>query len=171
MAGLHCRAVLYAAIKNVCSETTSKQLRNLVNNKFYAAINILGLAFSLATCLLILLYVIDEQGFDRYNENAKRIFRVNNEVGSAIIIWILQCQCSDGPTRKEFPQVEQYTRLQPYGSFLVKKGSQDLRGQSGFHLDSTLLKFYAPNDFRRPENSPERFRSGDYRTDGSIFWA
>ena len=54
--------------------------RNLVKNKFYTTINILGLAFGLATCLLILLYVIDERNFDHYNENAKRIYRVDNEI-------------------------------------------------------------------------------------------
>jgi len=55
-------------------------VRNLVKNKFYTSINIIGLAVGLATCLLILLYVLDELSFDKYNKNAERIFRVNNEV-------------------------------------------------------------------------------------------
>jgi lipoprotein signal peptidase len=35
--------------------------RNLLRNKGFSAINIFGLAIGLATCLLILLYVLDER--------------------------------------------------------------------------------------------------------------
>ena len=118
--------------------------RNLVNNKFYTTINILGLAFGLATCLLILLYVIDERNFDRYNENAKRIYRVNNEAkfGNNHLDMAVS-NAAMGPTLiKEFPQVEQYTRIQPFGSFLVKKGSEDLRETKVAFADSTLFEVF-----------------------------
>ncbi|MGH2646811.1 MAG: hypothetical protein ACRDE8_04555, partial [Ginsengibacter sp.] len=55
-------------------------LRNLSKNKFYSSINIIGLAVGLATCLLIFLYVTDELNYDKYNANADRIYRVNNEI-------------------------------------------------------------------------------------------
>ena len=118
--------------------------RNLVKNKFYTAINIFGLAFGLATCLLILLYVIDEQNFDRYNENAKRIYRVNNEAkfGNNHLNMAVS-NAAMGPTlKREFPQVQQYTRIQPFGSFLVKKGSQDLRETKVAFADSTLFEVF-----------------------------
>ena len=118
--------------------------RNLVKNKFYTSINILGLAFGLATCLLILLYVIDEQNFDRYNENAKRIYRVNNEAkfGNNHLDLAVS-NAAMGPTIiREFPQVEQYTRIQPFGSFLVKKGSQDMREIKVAFADSTLFEVF-----------------------------
>ncbi|HEY2725731.1 MAG TPA: ABC transporter permease, partial [Parafilimonas sp.] len=54
--------------------------RNLTRNKFYTSINIIGLAIGLATCLLILLYVLDELNYDKYNVNANRIYRINNEI-------------------------------------------------------------------------------------------
>jgi len=54
--------------------------RNLLRNKFYTLINIAGLAIGLATCFLIILYVLDELSYDKYNVNANRIYRVNNEV-------------------------------------------------------------------------------------------
>jgi putative ABC transport system permease protein len=118
--------------------------RNLVNNKFYTTINILGLAFGLATCLLILLYVIDERNFDRYNENAKRIYRVNNEAkfGNNHLDMAVS-NAAMGPTLiREFPQVEQYTRIQPFGSFLVKKGSENLRETKVAFADSTLFEVF-----------------------------
>lgn len=42
-------------------------LRNLWKNKGFSAINIIGLAVGLATCLLIVLYVTDELSYDRWN--------------------------------------------------------------------------------------------------------
>ena len=37
--------------------------RNLLKNKGFTAINVLGLALSLATCLLIVFYVFDELSY------------------------------------------------------------------------------------------------------------
>jgi putative ABC transport system permease protein len=118
--------------------------RNLTKNKFYTAINILGLAFGLATCLLILLYVIDEKNFDRYNENAKRIYRVNNEVkfGNNHLDLAVSDAIMGPALLREFPQVEKYTRLQQYGSFLVKKGNQDLREVKVAFADSSLFEVF-----------------------------
>ncbi len=118
--------------------------RNLTKNKFYTSINIFGLAFGLATCILILLYVLDEMNFDKYNDNVKRIYRVNNEVKFGNNH--LDLAVSDavmGPTLlREFPQIEQYTRLAGYGSFLVKKGNQNLRETKAVYADSTLFDIF-----------------------------
>jgi putative ABC transport system permease protein len=50
--------------------------RNLLRNRAFSAINIVGLSIGLASCMLISLYVLDELSFDRYNEKADRIVRV-----------------------------------------------------------------------------------------------
>lgn len=55
-------------------------LRNIFKHKGYSLINIVGLAIGMACCLLILLYVQDELSYDRYHENADRIYRVIEEV-------------------------------------------------------------------------------------------
>ncbi len=55
--------------------------RKLVRKKIFAAINIIGLAVSLAAALLIFLYVQHELSYDKFNEKADRIYRVT-QVGS-----------------------------------------------------------------------------------------
>jgi len=55
-------------------------VRNILKHKGYSMLNIFGLAVGMACCLLILLYIKDELSFDRYHENADRIFRVIEEV-------------------------------------------------------------------------------------------
>src|SRR5206468_5242763 len=93
-------------------------IRNLVKNKFYTSINIIGLAAGLATCLLIFLYVLDELSFDKYNVNADRIYRVNNEIKfGGNYFDLAQGPALMGSTMvREFPQVQQYTRIRWYGS-------------------------------------------------------
>jgi len=55
-------------------------VRNILKHKGYSLLNIFGLAVGMACCLLIMLYIRDELSFDRYHENADRIFRVIEEV-------------------------------------------------------------------------------------------
>ena len=55
-------------------------LRNLWKNKAFSAINIIGLATGLAVCLLIVLYVVDELSYDKYNKNADRIYRLDADI-------------------------------------------------------------------------------------------
>ncbi len=118
--------------------------RNLVKNKFYTAINIVGLAVGIATCLLILLYVLDEMSYDRYNTNASRIYRVNNEVkfGDNHIDLAVAPALLGATMVKEFPQVEQYTRIQWHGSLLIKKGNENLREDRVAYGDSTLFDVF-----------------------------
>jgi putative ABC transport system permease protein len=51
-------------------------IRNLIKQKGYFIINLLGLTIGLTACLLITFYVIDELKYDRYHEKAERIYRV-----------------------------------------------------------------------------------------------
>ena len=51
--------------------------RNIKRQKFYAFINIAGLTIGIITCLLIVLYVIDEFSYDKFHRDAELINRVN----------------------------------------------------------------------------------------------
>ncbi len=50
--------------------------RNLIRNRNYSVINILGLAVGLACFMLIMLYVQDELGYDSFHEKGERIYRM-----------------------------------------------------------------------------------------------
>jgi len=51
-------------------------IRNLLKNKTYSFINILGLTLGLVCFLLIALYVFDELTYDGFHKNASNIYRV-----------------------------------------------------------------------------------------------
>lgn len=93
--------------------------RSLWRNKTFSAINIVGLSVGLATCLLILSFVRDELGYDRYNTKADRIFRVDGDIkfgGNHLVMALAPDPM--GPTlKKEYPQVEKYVRFRNFGIF------------------------------------------------------
>ena len=50
--------------------------RNLIRNKIYSFINILGLSLGLACAMLIMLYVKDEVSYDKFHTDVDTIYRV-----------------------------------------------------------------------------------------------
>src|ERR1041385_6335331 len=54
--------------------------RNLSKYKVFSIINIAGMAISLASCLLISIFVGDELSYDKHIEDADRKFRIYNIV-------------------------------------------------------------------------------------------
>ncbi|HQV31662.1 MAG TPA: ABC transporter permease, partial [Calditrichia bacterium] len=52
-------------------------LRNLIKNKAYSLINILGLALGIACVILILLYVRDELSYDRFQPDNEQLYRIS----------------------------------------------------------------------------------------------
>lgn len=120
--------------------------RNLRKNKGFSAINIAGLAVGLATCLLILFFVLDELGYDRYNAKADRIYRVDGDLrfgGNHFILAVTPDPM--GPQLKtDYPDVEQYVRLRYYGgNFLVRKGNQNIEEDAVEYADSTLFDVFS----------------------------
>lgn len=118
--------------------------RNLWKNKGFSAINIFGLAIGLAVCLLILFYVNNELGYDKYNTKADRIFRIDGDLKFGGNHFVL-AQTPDplGPALKEdFPQVEQYVRMRDHGGIMVKKNNQNIQEDRVIYVDSTLFSVF-----------------------------
>ncbi len=51
-------------------------LRNMRNNRYYTAINIIGLTFGIVSALFIYLFIQDELSFDKFHSKAERMYRV-----------------------------------------------------------------------------------------------
>jgi putative ABC transport system permease protein len=119
--------------------------RNLLKNKGFSIINITGLAAGLACFILIALYVADELSYDRYNEKADRIYRVNADIniGGNKLHLAVNSDPMGATLKKDYPQVEEYTRFyNSSGSKLIKKGSQYINEDKVVHADSTLFNVF-----------------------------
>ena len=89
-------------------------LRNLRKSPGFSGINLAGLSIGTACCLFILLYVRDQQGYDRHHRGAERIFRLVSDL-SGIGNDALNTACVSPPIAptlsEDFGEVEQWTRL------------------------------------------------------------
>ncbi len=91
----------------------SVALRNLRRHPAYSLINIAGLAIGMATCILILLYIQDELGYDRYHPHADRVYRIVDDIESGgQTVQTAGTPTGWGPTlKRDFPEVELVVRL------------------------------------------------------------
>ena len=143
-------------------------VRNLWKNKGFSAINILGLAIGLATCLLILIYVKDELSYDRWNVNANRIYRVDNDIRFAGTDNVMAvAPAPTGPAMlRDYPEVEKEMRFRTNGGRLVKKGNLNIQEDAVVMADSVRC-FYATDDRGRSAHGFEGCPYGsDHGADG-----
>jgi len=119
--------------------------RNLLRNKTFSFINIVGLAVGLCCFLLIALYVLDELSYDRFNKNAENIYRINCSIrfGGGDLNGALSSDMMGQLLKKDYPQVEQYTRIyNSNGSKLVRKGNNFINEPNVAHVDSTFFRVF-----------------------------
>jgi len=98
-------------------------IRNLVRQKGYFFINLLGLTIGLTACLLITFYVIDELSYDRFHKNGDRIYRVGYQAkapsGEILKIPITEYRLKDA-FESYFNQIEEFVRIGMPGSFYIE---------------------------------------------------
>lgn len=118
--------------------------RSLRKNTGFTAINILGLSVGLATCLLIVFYVIDELSYDRFNEKADRIARVNFEIkfGGNNSKYAQSMAPLAQVLKSEFPAVEAAVRLQGRGGVHVKKNNENIQEDMMVYSDPGLFDVF-----------------------------
>ncbi|MDE2728121.1 MAG: ABC transporter permease [Gemmatimonadota bacterium] len=91
----------------------SVALRNLRRHPAYSLINIAGLAIGMATCVLILMYIQDELGYDRYHPHADRVYRIVDDIESGgQTVQTAGTPTGWGPAlRRDFPEIELLVRI------------------------------------------------------------
>jgi putative ABC transport system permease protein len=118
--------------------------RSLRKNTGFTAINILGLSVGLATCLLIIFYVVDELSYDKFNKKADRIVRMNFEIkfGGNNSIYAQTMAPLAQVLKSEFPDVENTVRLKGRGGVHVKKDNQNIQEDMMVYSDPTLFDVF-----------------------------
>ena len=118
--------------------------RSLYKNKGFTAINILGLALGLATCLLIVLYVVDELSYDRYNTKAGRIYRVNEDLklGENSVQYAVAMPPLAKTLVAGYPYVEDAARLKITGTTHVRKGSNNIVENKLVFADASIFNVF-----------------------------
>jgi len=125
--------------------------RSLLKNKGFTFLNVLGLSVGLATCLLIVFYVVDELGYDKYNTKADRIYRFGVDAklnGNAGVYATSEVNWKNILLTR-FPEVEKVARLvDKNGLFLspqkfyVRKNNGDILEKNIVFTESSLFDVF-----------------------------
>ncbi|MBO6504813.1 MAG: ABC transporter permease [Kordiimonadaceae bacterium] len=117
--------------------------RNLIRNKLFSFINIIGLAIGLAACALILLFVRDEFGWDDHWERAEDIYRLETTLQHPVSTDRLSPYAPD-PMKDilldSVPEVEAVTRYMEGGMSIMRDGAVML--QEGLLADPNFFEFF-----------------------------
>lgn len=116
--------------------------RNLKEHKFHTFVNISGLAFGLATAILLLLWVQHEKSYDRFHKDHSRIYRFTAHM-DANAVW----EGVPGPLAiyaQSLPEVEAIVRIsQSDGQVLATENrSTVLDGLTTAYVDSSFLDLF-----------------------------
>ena len=114
-------------------------LRNLVKNKTYSLINIVGLAMGMAVSVLILMFVMHEFSYDKFHENHARIYRIlaTFKMGDQNMQFN-SFSAKLGPALEESsPQVKGYVRVKTAVDKVVMKNPA--RAEEAFYEQNFLF--------------------------------
>ena len=120
--------------------------RNILKNKFYSILNIIGPAIGIACAILILLYVRDELTFDRHSPDYQRIYRLESDFtisGKTTKAGLVPMPMA--PTLKdEYPEIESFARFAGFGLQDILFEYNDLKffEDNIYFTDSTVFEIF-----------------------------
>lgn len=118
--------------------------RVTMRNKTFMFLNTMGLAIGMACFMIIMLWVIDELSYDKFNVKSSRIVRANivysmegNEHDLVI------CPPQMGPAIKnDFPEVENVVRFRDYGRNIIQFDDKSFTENNVLFADSTIFEVF-----------------------------
>jgi putative ABC transport system permease protein len=124
--------------------------RNLVKQRIYTLINILGLAVSITACLLIMLYVRHETSYDSFVPEGDRVYKLGLErkYPNHSTFYSAVPDGYAGAMRRDFPEVEATLHLLgpnnevPFTYEVPGLDARTLEEDNVYFADSTFLAFF-----------------------------
>jgi ABC-type antimicrobial peptide transport system permease subunit len=120
--------------------------RSLARGKGFSLINIVGLVVGMAGATLILLWLANEVSFDRFHVNKDRLYQVYamTEIPGEKHATISVVSQPLGPALKQdFPDVENFSRVQYVDHFLLSVGDKRLSKVGGRIVDPAFLDMFS----------------------------
>jgi len=118
-------------------------LRNIQRNKVFSLINIAGLAVGMAACLLILLWVRDELGFNTFHEQAEDIYLIVSERTNHRGDFFENtppplAEC----LRTDYPDIAQVVRFQFRDDMMARQGETVFTDWRGAYVDPEIFDVF-----------------------------
>lgn len=119
-------------------------VRNLLKNKGFSFINILGLAIGMASAMLIFLWIQNQVSHDRFHKNGDRLYVANNRdefKEGELWAWAWTPKILALTLKQDYPEVEDAVRTSNI-SFLLTVGDKKLN-VGGVYTDPSFLKVFS----------------------------
>ena len=128
---------------------TKTAWRNLIIQKGYTIVNIIGLALGMACCILILLLIQDELSYDKFHQNADNLYRLISE--AHISDKVSRFPFTPAPMaediKKEIPEIIETTRFfimgGSRGSWVIKRGDKAFVETGGGFADPSFFEMFS----------------------------
>jgi len=116
-------------------------LRNLQRHKAFSLLNISGLAIGMACSIFILLWVQNELSYDRFNSNAKDIYRLTaNAEGFKVAV---SPAAMGAGLQSEMPEIKSTVRISKPSTELLEAGTKKFEEKNIFYADSNFLQMFS----------------------------
>jgi len=119
-------------------------IRHIRKHPGYSILNIIGLTLGISSALFLIIYVSDEISYDRYHENADRIYRVSSKITETDdeFTWNV-AQIPMGPqVVQDYPEVQSYVRFINMPRSLYKYEDKEYIEEDFYYADSTLFDVF-----------------------------
>ena len=123
--------------------------RNITRHKAFSFINIFGLAIGLASCIIIMLYILNESSYDKDQKDRDRIFRIASQSSKEQAPWVAVAAPIGFAAKDNLPEVEEVTRLMTFpeiAKMLVSYKNDAAQKQffetNGYYVDSTYFQIF-----------------------------
>lgn len=128
--------------------------RNIIKQKFYAFINILGLTTGVTATLFIIIYVADELSYDRFHANIDNMYRIG--LHGRLAGQEIEVNATPPPLvsalKNEVPGVKDAIRLYRWTDVIISYEDIIFTEDDIFHTDSTFFSFFS---FKLLKGDPE----------------
>lgn len=121
-------------------------IRSFRKNKFYALVNIFGLAVGITTFILISLYVHFHFSYDRFHENHDRIYRIDRimQLADKKERTNTTCYPISSTLKQRFPEIEDAVVGRYFGGeYLSSSGDLTFYEDDGMYVENTFFKIFS----------------------------
>ena len=119
--------------------------RNIIRQKGYSGINIIGLAIGIAACLLILQYVSFELSYENFHTNKERIYRVQLDRfdnGKISTQWAAGAYAAGNSFKDAIPEIEDYVKLVPRDPVIAELNNQPIKINKVFYATNSFFSMF-----------------------------
>ena len=120
--------------------------RNVVRNKLFSFINLVGLSVGIAAVLLIGLYFQNELGYDSFQKNKDTIYRVGFEffnTGRSLGRSAVFTPAFGPDAQREFPEIRSFCRISEHHEVVITKGEDKIKSPDICYADSTFFRLFS----------------------------